>query len=160
RLLAPRLPKAWGFLADGCSKTLNCQIPPKAAYEEAILLANKILEADSSLTYLRSLAAEWQVKIGHTDDALKNIAQAMLEQGCDSSCYVRGVITYYLIGAHANRQGDNKEYFSARAKSFEMLRKALASGYPAGELEQSPELGDLIYDPAFKKIILAGRKNG
>ena len=160
RLLAPRLPKVWGFLADGCSKTLNCQIPPKAAYEEAILLANKILEAKSSFTYLRSLTAEWQAKIGQTDDALKNIAQAVSEKDCDPSCFVRGVITYYLVSERAKQQGNSDSYLIARGKTFEMLRKAIDDGYPATELAQSPELGELIFDPLFKKIVGASRGKG
>ena len=154
------MPSVWGSFADACNQTKNCAIAPASAYDEAILLAERVLEVSSNNSYLRSLMAEWQAKKGSLDEALKNISQATSNQNCDSTCLARAVIVYSLAAADEKQHGKERESLLHRAKALEMLDQTLTEKYPISELERSPELGEFTSDPEFKKIILQHRRAG
>ena len=160
RRMNPRMPSVWGSFADACNQTKNCAIAPASAYDEAILLAERVLEVSSKNSYLRSLMAEWQAKKGSLDEALKNISQATSDQNCDSTCLARAVIVYSLAAADEKQQGKEKESLFHRAKALKMLDQALTEKYPVSELERTPELGEFTSDPEFRKIIFRHRQAG
>lgn len=136
--MAPNDHTMAGNLADAL-RASGDSVRAAASYDRAIALAYKQLEVNPRNADTLGMLALYYAKKGEAKKGVEMIRRARGIKGKDIS------LMYYE--AVVNSLGGNTK------EALRALREALASGYPAREAQNDPELSGISGDPGFQKLI-------
>lgn len=130
----------WGNLGDARRWSSRQQSQAAAAYQQALALATQRRASLSNNASVVSLLAEWQIKSGLREPALRNIARALALDAQNPDCLGSAIRVYEKAGQ--------------RRRALTLLDQALTvSRELLTELRRDPDLRSLLADPAANSII-------
>ncbi len=112
-------------------------------YEKAIAAAVPLIKATPNDYRLLGNVASYHAVLGHKEQALALIRQAIALEPQSPDVANRATAVY--------------EFLKDRERALEWAQKALDNGYPFETLKNDPELAGLAADPRFKKLEVKDR---
>jgi serine/threonine-protein kinase len=137
--LAPSDLVMWANLGDACRWVPGREAEATAAYERAIRAAGGALQINPNDAYTRSVIALCLARSGKTDEGQREIRRALELDPTNANVLYKAAVIAMLRGN------------SDTAVSW--IERAVASGYPAAELERDPELAALRALPSFRNVL-------
>jgi tetratricopeptide (TPR) repeat protein len=137
--LDPQNFEIWGNLGDAYYWTQNQRSKSRAAYEEAVNLASKVLQVNSRDTATITALAYYQAMLGNSGLARSYIKQALRIAPNSSDVLFNAALI-------ANQFGNTKE-------ALNFLDKAVAAGCSKALLQDTPNFDNLRAEARFKKLL-------
>jgi Flp pilus assembly protein TadD len=141
--LQPANPVNWGNLGDSLWQIAGERDKARAAFEKASTLATQQLSVNPNNPALRKLLALYLAKQGRSAEADAEIHRAQQQAPNDGS------IAFYEARIYAV-EGNADAVFAS-------LKKSLAQGYSAKEVQQEPDFAPLRKDPRYGEILAQGK---
>ena len=136
--LRPQKYDYWGNLADGYRMIPGESDKAVKAYEQAILLAKKLLVVNPNDSDVLSSLALYHSRIGDTIRARQYLAQALKVNPND--------VDILRIACLVHLEAREKQ------ESLKWLEKSVHAGYPREQLVANPELASLRSEPEFTRL--------
>jgi len=137
--LDPQQSDVWGNLGDAYYWTPGERAKAAPAYEKAIKLAREQLEVNPRQPILLSYVATYEAMLGDRHAALSSLGQAFRPAPKDPELMYNGALVYEQLGD--------------KDQALDWLAKAVAAGYPATGLRDTPNFSSLQSDARFQKIL-------
>ncbi len=128
----------WGNLGDSLFWSRVQRTKAIAAYENAIVRAEKRLEVNPNDAIVLAFLADYNAMSRHRNKAAKEIEQAIASAPADGEVRLRAAIVY-------NQFGDTDRCLAS-------LEKAVAAGYSAQLIRDTPDFGHLHNNPQFRAL--------
>ena len=128
----------WGNLGDSLYWSGEQRSKATAAYENAIARAEKKLEVNPKDTIVLAFLADYNAMSRHQSKAIQEIDHALALSPADGEVRLRAAIVY-------NQLGDAERCLAS-------LEKAVAAGYSAQAIRDTPDFDHLRSDPRFRKL--------
>jgi tetratricopeptide (TPR) repeat protein/TolB-like protein len=135
----PRHYDLWGNLGDAYYWAPGERTKAPAAYQKAVTLAREQLAVNPKDHLLLSYVATYQAMLGDRSAALASIEEAFRPAPTDPELMFNAALVYIQVGDHA--------------RALDWLAKAVAAGYPAAGLRDTPNFSSLQTDARFQKIL-------
>ena len=129
----------WGNLGDSLFWSGGRRSEARTAYEKAIARANLKLEVNPKDAIVLAFLADYNAMSGHQQKAVEQIEQAMALASEDGEIRLRAAIVY-------NQLGDTE-------RTLASLQKAVAVGYSAQVIRDTPDFDHLHGDPRFRALV-------
>ena len=126
----------WLNLGDA-QRRLKDQVNARDSYRHALAEARAQVTANTSSAWARALLAYLDVRLGFTDQARSEIAEALNSPARDDQVILSAVETYEALG-------DRERALAAAA---------MATGQTRNLMNHHPDLGGLQADPRFEALI-------
>jgi tetratricopeptide (TPR) repeat protein len=133
----------WGNLGDSLWQISGERDRARAAFQKAADLSARQLSINPDNPRLRKLYALYLVKLGRSDQALAEIRHALAQAPDDGS------VEYYAARVHAVMGNGNGV--------FDALKKSLAKGYSALEIQREPDFAAWKTDRRYIEIVPNGK---
>jgi eukaryotic-like serine/threonine-protein kinase len=137
--LRPEKYDYWGNLGDAYRMIPGTAEKAKAAYKQAISLADKQLNVNPSDTDVLSSLALYHARLGDAIEARQYLTRAL--QGSPNDMDILRIAC--LVHLEAGQ----------RQESLKWLEKSVRAGYSREQLLANPELASLRYQPDFDRIV-------
>lgn len=128
----------WGNLGDSLYWSGGKEVEAIAAYEKAIAIAERKLQVNPKDTLVLAFLADYNAMSRHQQKAVEQIEKAIALAPEDGEVRLRAAIVY-------NRLGDTEPCLAS-------LEKAVAVGYSAEVIRDTPDFDHLHTDPRFRTI--------
>jgi serine/threonine protein kinase/tetratricopeptide (TPR) repeat protein len=128
----------WGNLGDSLFWSGGQRSKAIAAYENAIARAEKKLEVNPKDTIVLAFLADYNAMSGHPKKAAQEIEQALALAPADGEVRLRAAIAY-------NQFGNTDRCLAS-------LEKAVAVGYSAQVIRDTPDFDHLHNNPRFRAL--------
>jgi serine/threonine-protein kinase len=128
----------WGNLGDSLFWSGGQRSKAVAAYENAIARAEKKLEVNPKDTIVLAFLADYNAMNRHHSKAIEEIEQALALAPADGEVRLRAAIIY-------NQLGDADRCLAS-------LEKAVAAGYSAQVIRDTPDFDHLRSNPRFRVL--------
>ncbi len=129
----------WGNLADAYYWAPGMRERAAGAYRKALELGEEQRKVNPRDAHMLSYLAEYHAMLGEKDRARSRISEAEALAPRDPEVLYYAAIVYV-------QAGDQK-------KSLEKLERAVAAGYPAAVVRDTPNFALLENDPRFRALI-------
>lgn len=129
----------WGNLASANQWIPGKQDEAQLNFERAIELAEEKKKVNPNDPDLISRLAGYYAKVKNREQALKHITQAL-------DMAPKNVQVMYRVGSAYEQLGD-------RNKALLWIGNALENGYSRSEIENQPELRDLVADAKYQELV-------
>lgn len=129
----------WGNLGDSLFWGGGHSSEAVKAYEKAIFLAGKKLEVNPKDSTVLAFSADYNAMCQHRQIALRQIEQALALAPMDGDVRFRAAIVY-------NQFGDTERCLAS-------LDKALAVGYSAKVIQDTPDFDRLRSNARFRRVV-------
>ena len=123
----------WGNLADALRWSQSERNRAPQAYQKAVDLGKKVLDQNTGDQATRLSMALFLAKLGDCEQA--NAHLSAMGQPSQVAMIYQTAVAYEVCGQ--------------RSEAIAALKKAIAGGYSAAEVEHEPEFRELAQDPAF-----------
>jgi len=135
----------WANLAAAQNFTSTMKNESQSSYKKAIALAEKELRVNPNDADVMSNLAAYYADINDSTMARQLMIKSLNIAPDNSSVLYRAATI--------------NEHFNNREKALYWIRKALESGFSRSEIEQEPELKDLVSDSRYKQLVAELNKN-
>jgi len=129
----------WGNLGDSYYWSPGERSKSFSAYRSAIVLANKKLNVNPRDATTLSYLAQYNAMIGQANAATENINRALTLSPNDQYVLFEAALVFNQL---------NKPEMA-----LDYLEKAVAAGYPANTLLDTPNIDNLHSHPRFRKLV-------
>ncbi|MFZ0390363.1 MAG: protein kinase [Calditrichia bacterium] len=129
----------WGNLGAAYHRTELYKENAPATYRKAITLAEERLQVNPTDYEVLSHLAGYYSMLGNRDQTLTYIKMA-------NKASPQNILVMYRTGAAYEQLGDRKE-------AIHWLCEAIKKGYSREEIENQPELQELISDPRYREAL-------
>ncbi len=137
--IQPRQYELWGNLGDAYYWAPGERSKAGAAYQKATDLAQQELQVNPKDRVLLSYLATYQAMLGDRRAALASIDRAFRPAPKDPELMFNAALVYTQLGENSQALG--------------WLSRAVASGYPAADLRDTPNFSSLQNDARFQKLL-------
>ncbi len=128
----------WGNLADAYYWTPGRRGQAPEMYRTAIALAEEALRVNPHDAYTALYVAEYYAMLGEREPAMNRLQQAQQKMGRNAEFKFNAAIVFAQLG-----EWD---------RSLAVLQEALAAGYPAGQIDVTPNFAKMRTDPKFQEL--------
>jgi len=137
--LAPADFVIWSNLGDACRWSPGARERAPDAYARAIAAGRDALESSPNDAYIRSVVAVSLAKSGNVEEGQREIRRALEIDPTNASVLYKAAVIALIRGHNDS--------------AISWIERAVASGYPAAELQRDPELETLRALPSFTKAV-------
>ncbi|MDX1618583.1 MAG: protein kinase [Balneolaceae bacterium] len=138
--------RLWGNLASACKWVPRLEDEAEQYFNKAIELGEKQFEVNANNPSLMSNLGSYYAEIGDSAKAVKYTDQALEMRPKDRTIKFHAANTYEVLGK--------------RDEALHLIAQAVEQGYSLAEIENNPDLSDLIEDERFKQMVEADSTNG
>lgn len=128
----------WGNLADAYYWTPGRQEQAPLAYRTAIVLAEKTLKVNPHDAYAALYVAEYHAMLGEVKPAKNYLQRAQQKMGESAEFKFNAAIVFAQLGEND--------------RSLAVLQEALAAGYPAEQIDVTPNFAKLRTSRRFQEL--------
>jgi tetratricopeptide (TPR) repeat protein len=136
----------WGNLGDAYYWAPGLRQRAPAAYRKALALGEEQRKINARDAHMLSYLAGYHAMLGEKEKARGRIAEAEKLAPKDPEVLFYAAMVYV-------QAGDRKQ-------SMELLERAMAAGYPAAGIRDTPNFAVLENEPRFRALIANGEKKG
>jgi serine/threonine-protein kinase len=129
----------WGNLGDALYWTPGRRDEAAAAYRKAAVLATSKLQVNQRDSILLAFRATYNAMAGNKREALSDLQHARQLMPADPEVNFRAALVY-------NHLGDTQRCLAA-------LEKAVAAGYPASAIRDTPDFDHLRDNPRVQQLL-------
>jgi len=130
---------SWGNLGDAYYLVPDKRQNANDAYREAIRLADEDLRVNPRDGRIWAFRATYLAMIDNKSEAMASLQKAVSFAPASSSVQFRAALAY--------------NHFGEKDLTIQWLRKALAGGLTANQVERTPDFDHLRADPSFQAIL-------
>jgi Flp pilus assembly protein TadD len=130
---------SWGNLGDAYYLVPDKRQKANDAYREAIRLADEDLRVNPRDGRIWAFRATYLAMIDNKSEAMASLQKAVSFAPASSSVQFRAALAY--------------NHFGEKDLTIQWLRKALAGGLTANQVERTPDFDHLRADPSFQAIL-------
>ena len=129
----------WGNLAAAYFGIPTQKDKSIETYKHAIIIGEKRLKINPNDAELISNLASYYSEVGEKTKSIKFLEKSLVMASDNAQILYRAATTYERLGN--------------RGKALEWIEKAIQNGYPRSDIENQPELKDLVADERYNKIV-------